>query len=371
MAPRSQMVQPSKHQDTLFNLYSIPAYDSGAPELALGKDIGSAKQTVKSGDVLLSRIVPHIRRAWVVGDNDGRESIASNEWIVLRHPDVDATYLRHVLMGDWFHARFMNTVAGVGGSLLRAKSPLVAEIEIALPPLAEQRRIATLLDRADVVRRKREESRRLVDELLRSVFLEMFGDPVRNEKGWEVRPLADLAAVERGRFTPRPRNDPRFYGGVFPFIQTGDIARSSGRVRVWTQTLNNEGVAVSRMFSAGTIALAIAANIGDVALVEFPFCCPDSVVGITSNPEALETEFLLELLHHYKPLLKTMAPQTAQANINLGVLRPLEIPVPSIALQTRFAVAASSIRSYGSSSDGSLEYLTELCNSLRHHALPH
>ena len=84
MADRLGSVDPSKYLDEEFDLYSIPAFDAGASELVLGKDIGSAKQIVQPGDVMLSKIVPHIRRTWVVGPNRGRRMIASGEWIVFR-----------------------------------------------------------------------------------------------------------------------------------------------------------------------------------------------------------------------------------------------------------------------------------------------
>ena len=142
IAERLGSVDPSKYPDEIFELYSIPAFDSGKPDIIPGSAIGSAKQIVRPGDVLLSRIVPHIRRSWVVGEESGRRIIASGEWIVFRSDRVDPNYLRQVLVGDPFHAEFMSTVSGVGGSLLRARPAYVAKVRIPLPPLQRQRRIA-------------------------------------------------------------------------------------------------------------------------------------------------------------------------------------------------------------------------------------
>jgi len=142
MAPKRGSVDPSAFPDEEFDLYSIPAFDQGAPETLLGNKIGSTKQVVQPGDVLLSRIVPHIRRAWIVGPNRNRRIIASGEWIVFRGKEIEPRYLRHVLVGDPFHAEFMRTVSGVGGSLLRARPRYVAKIHVPLPSLSEQRRIA-------------------------------------------------------------------------------------------------------------------------------------------------------------------------------------------------------------------------------------
>src|SRR5207245_783238 len=108
---------------------SIPAFDNGVPDTVLGSEIGSTKQVVQPGDVLLSKIVPHIRRAWVVGPKNGNRIIASGEWIIFRSNRIVPEYLRHVLMGDPFHSQFMKPVSGVGGSLLRARPAHVATIK--------------------------------------------------------------------------------------------------------------------------------------------------------------------------------------------------------------------------------------------------
>ncbi|MFC3631989.1 hypothetical protein ACFOM8_21450, partial [Paracoccus angustae] len=102
----------------------------------------SAKKGVQPNDVLLSRIVPHIRRTWVVAPSRNAErQIASGEWIVFRGDDFVPEYLARVLISDFFHAQFMQTVTGVGGSLSRANPKAVAEIRIPLPRLEVQREI--------------------------------------------------------------------------------------------------------------------------------------------------------------------------------------------------------------------------------------
>jgi type I restriction enzyme S subunit len=199
MATKSGSVDPAKFPDEIFDLYSIPAFDRGEPTVVAGKEIGSAKQIVEPGDVLLSKIVPHIRRSWVVGANRGRRIIASGEWIVFRSDRVHPGYLRHVLVGDPFHAQFMSTVSGVGGSLLRARPAHVARITIPLPPLPEQRRIAEILDKADALRAKRRATLAQLDTLTQSIFLDMFGDPATNPKCWrESVLLGDVAEVVSG-----------------------------------------------------------------------------------------------------------------------------------------------------------------------------
>ncbi|MCP9829317.1 restriction endonuclease subunit S [Synechococcus sp. L2F] len=173
-------INPADYPSEAFELLSIPAYDRNSPEIALGGEIGSTKQVVQPGDVLLSKIVPHIRRAWVVEKSAGSRQIASSEWIVFSNNEADARYLRHFLLSDGFHRQFMQTVSGVGGSLLRARPKYVAKIKIPLPPLEEQQRIAVILDRAQDIKGKAAQRADLLSALGRSLFMRRFGLPSEN-----------------------------------------------------------------------------------------------------------------------------------------------------------------------------------------------
>jgi type I restriction enzyme S subunit len=167
--------------------------------------------------------------------------------------------------------------------------------------------------------------------------------------GWELRELRMLADVSRGKFTVRPRNDPRFYGGEYPFIQTGDVALARGRILTdFGQTLNGKGLSVSKMFLVGTIMVTIAANIADTCILGVPMCAPDSLVGVT--PKAGENARFIELsIRSKKRWLEGRAPQTAQRNINLEDLRPLLIASPDrteqAAIAARYEAADSSVKS--------------------------
>jgi len=159
-------------------------------------------------------------------------------------------------------------------------------------------------------------------------------------ESWEVVELGDVAKIERGKFSHRPRNEPRFYGGEYPFVQTGDVSNCDGYVRSYTQTLNDDGLAISRMFPAGTILITIAANIGFTGILEFDSACPDSLIGI-SPYESVQTAFLNYYLITQQPEMDRMAPKGTQKNINIQFLKPWPIPIPSIEEQSEIAKAFS------------------------------
>jgi type I restriction enzyme, S subunit len=159
---------------------------------------------------------------------------------------------------------------------------------------------------------------------------------------WDVVALGVLAIIERGKFSARPRNDPKYYGGETPFLQTGDIARSGGKVTTFSQTLNKEGVKVSRVFPRGTLFFTIAANIGDVGIADFPAACPDSLVAFSPHI-ATEKQWLLYELFRHKESFEALASPGAQLNINLEKLRPYQVHVPTHVEQRAIAQALSDV----------------------------
>ena len=155
-----------------------------------------------------------------------------------------------------------------------------------IPPLDEQAAIVRYLDDADqrirayVSAKERliallEEERQAVihqavtrgldpNVKLKPSGVEWLGDVPEH---WEIQQLKQKSRIFRGRFSHRPRNDASLYDGPYPFIQTGDIARAGKWITTYEQTLNNRGLAVSQMFPRGTLVMTIAANIGDVAIL--------------------------------------------------------------------------------------------------------
>ena len=163
------------------------------------------------------------------------------------------------------------------------------------------------------------------------------------DESWSQVILDDLAEVERGKFSVRPRNDPRYFGGKMPFVQTGDVTGSDVYLKGFSQTLNEDGIKVSKVFPEDTILITIAANIGDTTITQYPVACPDSVVAIQPKKELTNTIFLKNVIDLQKDFLDSQATQNAQKNINLQVLKPLELIVPSLKEQTKIASFLSAV----------------------------
>ncbi len=272
---------------------------------------------------------------------------------------LDINYLRLWLTSIKATLEFQ----GRGVTQQNISKSIVEKLEIPLPPLEEQRRIAAILDKADGVRRKRKEAIRLTEELLRSTFLEMFGDPVTNPKGWEVSPFGSLGKLDRGKSKHRPRNDPSLLGGKYPLIQTGDVANSKGVIKKYTQTYSDKGLAQSRMWPAGTLCITIAANIAQTGILTFDSCFPDSIVGFKPN-NRVTTEYIQAWLGFLQPRLEDLAPQSAQKNINLQMLRELDVPVPPVDLQSKFSEFVKRIGNNSRNYEKSEAVIDNLFNSL-------
>lgn len=208
MVARGGSVNPEKFPHETFELHSIPSFDKGAPEILTGVEIGSPKQVVRPGDVLISKIVPHIRRAHVVPKKGVFRQIASGEWIVFRTSEVDNSYFRHFLLSDSFNREFLNTVAGVGGSLMRARPEFVKRVKMPLPELEEQRRIAAILDKADEIRAKRQQVLDHLDHLKMTVLVEEIGTLPANGV------LADSVQIITGPFGSMLHKEDYVEGGV-------------------------------------------------------------------------------------------------------------------------------------------------------------
>jgi type I restriction enzyme S subunit len=215
----------------------------------------------------------------------------------------------------------------------------IQAIKIPLPPLEEQRRIAAILDKADGVRRKRKEAIRLTEELLRSTFLEMFGDPVTNPKGWEKIKLGNLCTIVRGG-SPRPIND--YLGGSIPWIKIGDATEGDDiYIHKTAEAIKPDGVKKSRYLEPGSLIFAnCGVSLGFARILKIAGCIHDGWLAFSDLDKSINQIFLLKLLNSITEHFRAIAPAGTQPNLNTTIMKNFEIPVPPIDLQEKFAVVS-------------------------------
>ena len=215
-----------------------------------------------------------------------------------------------------FQQRLRPYIKGIIGGI----SLEIGSIGIPLPPLDVQQELG---EEIDSCQRVIDGARAVTDNWKPWIYI---------EAEWPLVPLSEACEIKRGRFSHRPRNEPGLYGGKYPFIQTGDVTRANDGKIQYTQTLNDDGLAVSKLFQPPVVLITIAANIGDTAVLDFPCCFPDSVVGLIPT-DMIDARFLELVMRTKKEYLTNIAPQAAQKNINIEILKALEIPLPPLPTQ--------------------------------------
>ena len=270
--------------------------------------------------------------------------------------DINSSFLYYYL--QCYH--WVGSNKAVMGTTLNKAT--ISKQYISIPPLSTQLAIVSELDKINELIRLKKEQLKDFDNLAQSLFYEMFGDPVENERGWEVKKLGEVGELARGVSKHRPRNAPELLGGSMPLIQTGDVANSDFYITKYSSTYSKLGVEQSRVWEAGTLCITIAATIGKCAILGFTACFPDSVVGYKPNNEA-NAIYMYFIFKNMQKMLEEFAPGVAQKNINLKILSNLSIPLPPLSLQRLFAQRIEQIEREKSEVQKSIQDLESLLAS--------
>jgi type I restriction enzyme S subunit len=326
----------------------------------------------KNGDVIWAKITPCMEngKAAVAEGLSNGVACGSTEFYVLRSTGaVEPRFLHRFLRQKRYRQTAAQAMTGAVGQRRVPKSFLLSTA-FPLPPLAEQRRIVARLEQLEARSRRARAALQDLPALLAQARQSLLAAAFRGDltKGWRQRmgrerkasarsaqsvvkipnradlpklpktwswvALGNHARCFRGKFTPRPRNDPRYFDGRHPFIQIGNLPREGGLVTSHTQTLNDEGLAVSRKFPKGTVVIAIVgATIGNTGVLAYDMCMTDSLVGMET--ETAEGNRYLELfLRHKKRDIRQAAYSSGgQPNIKLEFLDPYPLALPPLAEQ--------------------------------------
>lgn len=333
VAPTRPRVKPSDYPDLPFiGMEHVEAHSMKLLGTVPAATMKSSAVHFRPGDVLYGRLRPYLNKVY----RPTFEGLCSAEFIVFPENDrVDGRYLQYFLNSSAFarYASHLNT-----GDRPRVDFDQLAPYEIPLPEVDEQRRIVAEIEKQfsrldEAVANLQRSAANLFAYKQAAVREAIWGDrsaaPADGDlpAGWALAALTELGELGRGKSKHRPRDDPRLYGGPYPFIQTGDVRRSAGLIREYTQTYSEFGLQQSRLWPAGTLCITIAANIAETGILAMPACFPDSVVGFVSADETL-VHYVELFFRTIRANLARFAPATAQKNINLSILERIQIPLP-------------------------------------------
>ena len=289
------------------------------------------KIVMHEGDVLFGKRNAYLRRA-AIAPHDGAFS-AHGMIFRPREAVVDKDFFPLFIASDYF---FDTAIRISVGSL----SPTVnwsdlKNQEFELPDLDTQRKLAKVLWSLNDTKEAYKKLIAATDELVKSQFIEMFGDPAENPNGYPIEKRASVGELNRGVSKARPRNNPALLGGPYPLIQTGEVTAAELYIDHYENTYSELGLAQSKMWPKGTLCITIAANIAQTAILGFEACFPDSVVGFVSG-ERVTQIYIHYWFGFFQKILEEQAPQVAQKNINLKILSELDVMVPPMELQQQF-----------------------------------
>lgn len=250
-----------------------------------------------------------------------------------------------------------------GATRQKLTQSALRKMEIPLPAMEAQKKIAARLDAVSDLLAKQKQLLAEQDTLIQSLFYDMFGDPIKNNKGWKIEKFKKLGTLERGKSQHRPRNAPELLGGPYPLIQTGDIAQAGLYLDSFSQTYSELGLKQSRLWKKGTLCITIAANIAKTSILNFDACFPDSVVGFVNNTSC-NIMFIQIWMSFLQKILENNAPQAAQKNINLEILGNLDVILPPLELQEKFAAIVEQIESEKSKIKSAITETQTLFNAL-------
>lgn len=255
---------------------------------------------------------------------------------------IDINFLKYWLKSESFQFVLNGNTHGAAIKNVASVS-ILKEIEIPLPPLDEQKRIAAILDKADAIRRKRQQAINLAEDFLRSVFLDMFGDPVTNPKGWEVKTLNDVASFIGGSTLPKTEEYVTQTAGIAAF-KVGDMNSEGNETyltvpREWASEYDKKHAYAPK----GTIVLpkrggAIGTNKKRVTSIEAVL--DPNLMGVVPN-EGVSLEYLY---FWFKMLdLNTLSNGSSVPQLNKKDLSPLKILIANDETNLKFNKVYSDI----------------------------
>lgn len=312
------------------------------PAYVNAKELNAENFRLDKNDILIS-LTGNVGRTAIVKEEHLPAVLNQRVARVIFSPLTEKKFNFHLLRSNFVQSELLKSAKGVAQLNISTKD--LEKIAIGIPSVQEQKIIAekldTLLAQVDSTKARLEQIPQILKRFRQAVLAAAVSGRLTKEwreqnqdsissGEWQLFALSELGVLSRGRSKHRPRNDPRLFGETYPFIQTGEVANSSGRIKTATKFYSEYGLSQSKLFPQGTLCITIAANIADTAILDIDACFPDSVVGFIPKKNKSHVLFIKYVIDANKEDLEAYAPATAQKNINLKVLNDLRFPMPDI-----------------------------------------
>lgn len=342
-----------------------------SPEERVAGDCRKSFTPFARGDVLVAKITPCFENGKIVlADIPHPFGFGSTEFHVVRArpAKLDPRFLLHALRQPVFRLKGERRMTGSAGQR-RVPENFLSTFAIPLPPLDEQRRIAAILDKADALRAKRRAALKKLDELTQSIFLDMFGDPATNPKGWPWHRLGDVSDFFAGSTLPEGEAFTGQLDGYF-LLKVSDMNLPGNDVYLKTcQQWSEVPGAASCTCPENSVVIpkrggAIGTN--KKRITTRPSVLDPNLMAIAPRPGQTELQFLYAWLLHLD--LASITSGSSVPQLNKRDLDPLSIAVPPFDLQQEFARRVGEVQKVVDSQQAAESHLEHLFSALQHRA---
>ena len=350
-------------------MYSVPIYETGHPEYLRGSQIASNKAVVEKNDILVCKINPRINRVWIVSDESDNLNIASSEWIVVRNNEYNPEFLAWYFRTPRFQKLMTSEVTGIGGSLTRAQPKSVAEYPVPVLDRNTQNEIVARLNKCKIIIDSKEQELEQLDTLVKSRFVEMFGDIITGKYNYKIRKLGDVAFIGSSHrvFTTE------FVESGIPFYRGTEIGELANGIEpsepyYISEEHYNKLTKDNTKPRIGDLLMPSICNKGQIWMVDTdrPFYYKDGrVLCISPNRDIFNSKYL-EYFMRIKTLVEypKLGSGSTFAEFKIFLLKDMDVLVPPRNVQNQFADFVASVDKSKSKIQKSLEETQLLFDSL-------
>lgn len=316
-----------------------------------------------SGKIIKNDILFCLRGSlgkYAIVAEDSMGAIASSLVIIRPFQNADNRFIAHFLSSAKIKEYIAKNNNGSSQPNLSAKS--VASFIIPLPTLSTQLAIVSELDKINELIRLKKEQLKDFDNLAQSLFFEMFGDPVENEKGWEVKKLGEICEVVTGT-TPKT-NIPEYWGKGHYWVTPAELNDTAVYIDRTEREITEEALGKTklRLLPVGTVLLSSRAPIGKVAITKVEMYCNQGFKNCICS-DSICNKYLFYFLRMMKEYLNSLGRGATFKEISKSIVESIRIPLPPLSLQQLFAQRIEQIEREKSEVQKSIQNLETLLAS--------